>query len=254
MDKKMIALVTAAIMVAFVLGIIVAPSRSGTTTPAATTSDGSTAVTIVAIHDGSNRLYRIDAEYPQFKGASDAFNRSIAKYVTDGIAEFKANAEENWKARQDTMPAGQPKEEFPTTPFTYSATWGQKQINGRYYSIIVRIDSYEGGANGRQELQTFNYDVTKKKKITLGDLFPNDAMYLGKLAKYAYDRLSEDLASASGGHVEFDMLSQGTAPIRDNFENFMFNDDVIDLYFPKYQVAPGVFGEQHVIVPRKGAW
>lgn len=254
MDKKIIIAMGGIFIGAFALGMVVAPQGMVAPVQSPAVDTGMISATIDATHEDVDRFYRIDVEYPQFDRGLDVLNGEIASYVNDSLAEFKTIAKENWKTRQDTMPAGQTKGEYPETPFTFFVTWMPKQINGRYISIIVRVDSYEGGAHGRQELRTFNYDVMNKKTIELADLFPGDRGYLGKVAKFAYDRLIEDLTIASEGHVDLSMIAEGTAPTGNNFKNFTFNEYAIELHFPKYQVAPGVFGEQRVMMPRKGAW
>lgn len=250
-NKKMAIGMVVIGMAAFVLGMVVAPRKSGA--PIKAGNVNTDVVRIVAARDTANPLYAITMEYPQFDEASDAFNGEISAWANGSMDDFKKNAADNWKAEQDTAPAGQPKETYPASPFTFAITWESKQINTRAISIIVRLDSFEGGAHGRQELKTFNYDVVHGRDISLADLFPGNASYLGMVARYAHDRLMEDLASSNdGGDALANMISDGTAPTEENFTNFMFNDDVIDIYFPKYQVAPGVYGEQHVLMPRKG--
>lgn len=252
MNKKMVIGMAAIGVLSFVLGMIVAPRDLGA--PVALKKQDTNSLRIVAVHDNTSPMYTIAMEYPQFDMASSDFNGEIVKWANTSLADFKKNSVDNWKGRQDTIPAGQPKEKYPSSPFTFSITWEPKQINANFISIIVRMDSYDGGANGRQELKTFNYDVVGKKEMTLADLFPGNVGYLGKVSKYAHDRLTEDptLSGDGGGDIVANMISDGTAPTSENFSNFMFNDDVIDLYFPKYQVAPGVYGEQHVIMPRRG--
>lgn len=239
-------------VVTFVLGMIVSPKGVGA--PAEIADKKTNSVHIVSVRDKTNPLYVITMEYPQFDMANDTFNAKIAEWVNSELSDFKKNSADNWKGRQDTTPPGQSKEAYPSTPFTFAITWEPEQINPNFISVIIRMDSYEGGANGRQELKTFNYDVTGKRDMTLADLFPGDRGYLGKVSKYAHDRLTEDptLSADGGGDIVANMISDGTAPTVENFGNFVFNDDVIDIYFPKYQVAPGVYGEQHVLMPRKG--
>lgn len=252
MNKKMVMVAVATGVVAFVLGMVVSPK--GSNVPAEAPAKKTNSVRIVSVRDNTNPLYTIAMEYPQFDMASDAFNGEIADWVNSELSDFKKNSADNWKGRQDTTPPGQKKEAYPSSPFTFAITWEAKQINENFISVIVRMDSYEGGAHGRQELKTFNYDVAGEKDVTLADLFPGNAGYLGKVSTYARERLIEDptLSADGGGDIVANMISEGTAPTAENFSNFMFNDDVIDIYFPKYQVAPGVYGEQHVIMARRG--
>ena len=206
-------------------------------------------LTIVSLNE-TTKLYSIRGEYPQFTSAARSLSATIANDINTRIAEFKKNATENWKARQDTTPAGQPKEENPTTPFDFIVTWEPKQLNTRTISLIVRIYSYEGGAHGNSELKTYNYDIQTGNPVSLASLFPDDPNYLSTVSKTAYNQLLQDLTTASNGNVEMDMLRDGTRPTPDNFTYFTFDDNTIDLYFQKYQVAPGVFGEQKVTLSR----
>jgi hypothetical protein len=43
---------------------------------------------------------------------------------------------------------------------------------------------------------------------------------------------------------------EGTAPTAENYQNFTFTENILTIYFPKYSVAAGAFGELHVDIPR----
>lgn len=207
-------------------------------------------MSVVSVKDSSNKLYTTDAEYPQFADASASFNAEIADFVNGNIAEFKKVSAENWQARQDTLPPGEPKQEFPDRPFYFDSNWEPEQLNGNEISFIVRFAAYVGGANENQNLKAFNYYMANRREVSLVDIFPNVPDYLQKVSGIVRSSLSAQLDAASNGHVQVDMLNQGTEPTLDNFSNFVFNDTVVTFYFPKYQVAPGVFGEQYVPVLR----
>ncbi len=82
--------------------------------------------------------------------------------------------------------------------------------------------------------------------MTLADLFLGVPDYLKKIANFAKQSLVGSL-----GQDDVEMIEAGTKPTNENFKNFVFNDDMVLLYFEKYQVAPGVAGEQKVFVPRE---
>jgi hypothetical protein len=213
------------------------------------TDSGSLQISIISMKDSSNRLYAINVEYPQFANAPTSFNAEIADFVNDNIAEFKKISAENWQARQDTAPLGEPKQEFPDQPFYFTLSWEPEQLNQNYVSFVVRFYEYIGGANENQNLKAFNYDLKSGREVSLADLFPSVPDYLDKISDLVRSSLSSQLDAVSGGHVQTDILNQGTEPTLDNFSNFVFNDGVVTFYFPKYQVAPGVFGEQYVSIP-----
>ena len=207
-------------------------------------------LSIVSIRDtSSSQAYRITGEYPQFRNVSSSFNAAIANYVTSNLAQFKTDSVANLQARIATMPSGT-KNTLPAQAFTFASSWTPEQINDQYISIVVRLDYFNGGANGAQLLKTFNYNVTTGTVMTLADVFPNVPTYLQQISQLAVQELTNSENDASGGYAATDMIRQGAAPTADNYANFIFNDDVVTIYFPKYQVAPGSFGEQQVSIVR----
>lgn len=199
----------------------------------------------------TNRMYEVRMEYPQFSEASNEFNGKIRDFAEGRLQEFKANIEGNWKARQDTLPEGVPREEFPEIPFVFFVSWDSEQLNAEYASLVIRVDAFEGGANMRQDLRTFNYSFKEAREVALSELFPEEGEnYLQKISKYARSSLVSDLNYTYEGGVPTEMIETGTMPDLENFKNFTFNDGSVIFYFPKYQVAPGAAGEQKVIMPR----
>lgn len=216
----------------------------------ATAPEGGAIVSVVSVRDtASSQIWRATGEYPQFGNVSSSFNGAIAEFVNSNLAQFKQSSEENWQARLNTMPSGA-KNTLPAQSFYFVSRWEPEQINNKYISVIVRINYFNGGANETQLLKTFDYDMAGGKAMALADLFPNVPTYLQQIAQLAQQELQSSLDTVSNGHVAKDMLQAGTAPTADNYSNFTFNDDVVDLYFAKYQVAPGVFGEQKVGIVR----
>ena len=205
---------------------------------------------VISIRDtSSSQIYAVTGEYPQFGNVTPDFNVAIASYVDANLSQFKTSAVQNWQARLATMPTGTVNT-LPAQSFTFDTSWTPDQINSRYISIIVRLEYFDGGANETQLLQTFNYDVAAKKMMTLANLFPNVPGYLSKIATIAIQQLTSSENNNSNGNAVTDMIQQGAAPMATNYSNFTFNDDVVNIYFPKYQVAPGSFGEQEVGIVR----
>ena len=258
MSKKISIGIIVAVIIAFILGGRFFPwgdygtlfSRQGAPANLVSAPQGTLSMYVVASKDTSNPLYKTSIEYPQFSG-EDLLNKSISDVVNGKIKEFKSNSEENWKARQDTTPAGEPVPSIPSSaPFYFSQTWQPKQLNRQYASFIIRCNSFIGGANEVQDIMAFNYDFEAKKIISLPDIFPGVSNYLGQISTLAREQLSNSLNATGDTHFPTDMLGSGTAPTLENFQNFVFDDDIVEFYFPKYQVAPGVYGEQHVAMPR----
>jgi hypothetical protein len=210
-------------------------------------------VSVISIRDtSSSQIYRVTGEYPQLGNVSSSFNAAIANYVNSNLAQFQKDSDANWQARIDTMPSGT-KNTLPAQSFAFSSAWTPEQINDRYISIIVRLEYFNGGANETQLLKTFNYDVTAGKIMTLADLFPNVPTFLKQISSLSIDQLTSSLQQSGGASLNSfakNMLQSGAVPTTDNYANFTFNDDVVTIYFPKYQVAPGSFGEQQVGIVR----
>lgn len=203
-------------------------------------------LSIESIKETSSTTPSVSIEYPQFTGL-DKFNKTIRDAVLGRLANFRKEASENSAARLATA---DPKANIPDNAYSFITTWQIGQINNHYISFIIRFDSFVGGANDIQEVQTFNYDLIGQKIINLGDLFQNDSKYLATLSTQIRAQLTNTLKSEANGDIETDMLNSGTEPLAENFQNFTFNDYSITFYFPKYAVAPGSFGEQQVVIPK----
>jgi hypothetical protein len=130
-----------------------------------------------------------------------------------------------------------------------TTTWQPYQLNSQYVSLIVRNSAFEGGANSSQTLATYNFDLQNQKSLTLADVLPAEDDLLEKVSAIARQQLADSLA-VDGGRVDTQMLDDGTQPTADNFANFTFDHTNVTIFFPKYQVAAGVYGEQQVIIPR----
>lgn len=196
----------------------------------------------------TGKKYTVSGEYPLFSNDVVPLNDTIKKTVNDSVTEFIKTASTNWDER---IANAQSEAEKPKDPFQYFISWTPDQINAKYVSVVLRSQAYVGGANMVDTIFTFNYDVVKKTFITLGDLFPNEKDPLTLISSYAKDDLTSQYSSdIAKGEFPKDMILDGTKPTEENFSHFTFTDTFVTFYFPKYQVAPGVYGEQKVLVPR----
>lgn len=244
-------------VLAFVGFYVMAPKQAGAPannedvnvpTDTAETGTSSVETTIVSIKESSPDAPTIDIEYPQFPDLSRNLNAAIAASVSMRLSDFGEIVEENEKARKATSLSDEAAS--PLSAYSFSTSWTSAQTNDRYVSIVIRYDSYAGGANENQELETFNYDVAADKFVAPCDLFSGRPDCLTKIASIARADLLRKLEQVSGGDVITAMLDAGTVSVPENYTNFTFTDTEITFYFPKYSVAPGSFGEQRVIIPR----
>ncbi len=207
-------------------------------------------LTIVNVNEAEGRLYEIKVSYPSFPSLPESFDSLIRSFVEANIETFKVAARDSMEARIATLPEAE-REKFVSEPFYLLVSWTPAQISDNYVSFVVRVYAYEGGANGREELATFNYDVKKRKEVTLRDLFPEEGDgYLEKVSKASRESLLGVLGFGGESEFALGMLEEGTKPTEENFRHFTFTDDAVIIYFEKYRVAPGSFGEQRVAIPR----
>ncbi|MDE2037817.1 MAG: DUF3298 domain-containing protein [Patescibacteria group bacterium] len=206
-----------------------------------------TPLDIVSMKEDASTSPSVSVEYPQFPSLPRALNDAIASATLSRLASFRTASAETEIAREAT---GGPSAALSPSDYSFIASWQPAQIGGRYVSFIERYDSYTGGANENQEVQTFAYDASAKRSLSLGDLFPGVPDYLAQISALSRQQLTGSLDQASAGYAPVSMIEAGTAPDPANFRYFTFTDDVVTIYFPKYAVAPGSFGEQHVTISR----
>ena len=208
-------------------------------------------VNIQSIRESDSFFY-VQAEYPQFKTGGPDFNQEIAALISGKVDGFKKESLDNWKARLDTLPAGKPVPQNPEEPFTFIAWWQSAQLNNRYLSLAIKIYYFSGGAHGNEEIHAFNYDMLQKKKIHINDFFDSPQEALKKISNISAQDIMGQLQS--GGWREDDnlkeMVTQGTAPIVENFQNYNFDSHSLIIYFQRYQVAPGAAGSLTVRISR----
>ncbi len=199
-------------------------------------------ISIVTFKQDSTSTPSISYEYPQFPSLPTDLNEAISSSTLSRVAEFKGDVTDNYAARNAT--AIKAEAGIPLNVYSFISSWQPAQINSRFISLIIRYDSYTGGANGNQDLQTFNYDVANNRMVTLADLFTDMPDYLAYISTTTREQLRRSEAEASPGYVPGQMFLDGTGPTLGNFTNFTFTDNIVTFYFPKYGVAPGSFGEQ----------
>lgn len=202
-------------------------------------------VVIENINEQASTSPQVIAEYPQFPTLPTAFNLAVKKSVTDRLASFRQESAEAYHARKTTAPVDQ---YITPSDFNFIAKWEPAQVNPEYVSFIIRFDSYTGGANENQELQTFNYDVRTGRMMTVADLASSTA-YLDFLSQESRRQLTAHFEDLAGPNAPADQILASTTPEAGNFQNFTFTDYLLNIYFPKYSVAPGAFGEQKVVIP-----
>lgn len=246
--KKIITALAVAVLVGLVGYAVfsrVGSKLSVVNTPGGTTTSTQASAALpleVATIASSTDLYLIHVEYPRFTEAP-LLTQQIDQYVKDSVADFTKTVAENDRARKATAEPGAPAATF---QYNLDISWEPAQLNRTFISFIMRQSAFEGGANSRQELRSFNWDFAKQQEVTLSTLFNGDPGYLQNISTYVRQVLKGNL----GENTNDQFLADGTKPSLQSFQWFTFTDDAVTVFFPKYQVAPGVAGEQRVMIPR----
>ncbi len=209
-------------------------------------SDSNTISLTVHTLQEKEGAYDVSISYPQFSGVKRSFNKDIKRTIETALAEFKKSAGETEEIRKTPAGKGMPEYEY-----TFLATWTPSELSPERISFVLHTAYFTGGAHGGQDMYTFNYDLDKKRSITLDDIFGSVPNYLSRISEFALNDLRTELRSAMGdGKPDETMLISGTVPTADNFKHFTLgSDETITFYFPQYQVAPYAAGEQSVTMP-----
>lgn len=202
-------------------------------------------------------LFGVGGSYPQFSQADASFNKKIADTVTAGVSDFKTSVNADYQARLATGGDVFQKEFAEGGMYTYEIKTDIVQSNDWAISTVIHISGFSGGAHSFQNVITFNYAVKKQKEMSVTDFSAS----LADLSEFVRTSLEEKFKKDGtfDGNVRL-MLQEGTDPKKpENFQNFTFitegnvedgsAEDTVTFYFPPYQVAPYVYGEQIVVAP-----
>ena len=193
----------------------------------------------------------ISGTYPQFEQAPISFNNEIRDVVKNAIEEHKKLSEENWKAMHetDTSTRSTPAEQ---DLFPFSVSFEAPLSTKDDISVALFISQYSGGAHGSSSIRTFTYNIPQKRNVSLSDVFKGYPEYLKKLSIESRKQLTERFSDiGDGSETTLDFLEEGTEPKDELFSLFTLSPqkDMLTIYFGLYQVAPYVYGEQHIVVP-----
>lgn len=189
----------------------------------------------------------IKASYPQIiskaslSSAEEQFNQLIQDRINNEINEFKKYVKEDLDHMQSL-----PKE---VQKNYLSIDYDIDVIHPNQQTIVMVRLNIEGMQAGRAHPyhthRVFNYNLTKNKLLSLGDLFKPKTDYLKMIAEYSRKQLLEK--STDQSIVE--MIKQGTQVNAKNFQNWNIQNDTLLITFDEYQVAPYVNGPQEVEIP-----
>lgn len=117
----------------------------------------------------------------------------------------------------------------------------------RYRTILIGESTYFGGAHPMYGIYTESYDVRKKKRVRLDDIFNPEHNYLAHLSKLLEENLVASLYESEDPDRYTDWIKDGLDPKnKSNFDTFTLYEDGIIFHFQPYQVAPYAAGAPEV--------
>lgn len=187
----------------------------------------------VAVYTGSSSTlngpgaHRYSVEYPQLEGDVGKVRRIDATIQSTIQRDMTAFMEAS------RGPAGTGLSELDCKSRT---------VRAGVRLAVLRVDCAEhhpGVANTSSH--TFNCDLRSGRVLALQDLFTQGSQYLNVLSEAAGQQLRSQLPPDDQRAV-----ADVTAPIVDNFKNFLLQEDALVIFFAKLRAPPGAAGPPEV--------
>lgn len=217
-------------------------TQVSTPTPVITPSNQppvSTQVTLASIsfkEDGSSPRYTITVQRPRLAGSEDErvikFNERVNELIQGEINYFR----ENILAHMSTSPV--------SSGSFFDVGYNLVYQRGDLWSFKFNFNGYaDGAAHPFHYSRTLNYDLEQGRKLSLSDLFTEEAGYLKAISSYCIAELSRRDIGFFGG------FERGAEPTSENYRNWNIANEGLLITFDEYQVAPYAAGAQTVTVP-----
>jgi Protein of unknown function (DUF3298)/Deacetylase PdaC len=190
------------------------------------------------------KLYEVEAEYPQIEGDArfDGFNREARMLIQKDIAGFKSSEMPQADDGTGDLPAE-------TQTSTLNAGYDFRYATNDLISLEFGEGTYSrGAAHGNFLTQVLNYDVRNGKKLALADLFIPKSKYLGTISAYCIKELKER-AKKEDSMIFEDSLETGAGPNADNYRAWAVTKKGLWITFDPYQVAAYAAGSQYILIP-----
>ena len=180
--------------------------------------------TITIKHDGGPNM--LDIAYPQ----------TGVKAIDEDLA-----------ARVKTLRklyAHDPKDTF-TKQYSLDIGYDVVRNDEQMFVVVFGIDTYTGGAHPNHDVETFDYLLPDGALVYLPEIVGHDGIaHVSDLAIADLERQNEESQFS-----DTEWIARGAGPSEANFAAFAWLPDRLHLYFPPYQVAAYVAGQQDVDIP-----
>jgi len=189
-------------------------------------------------------FYDIQARYPVEtllrtsvgQELDTAATDSMRGFVENTIQRFKESGEFETLTPRDIEIRGLDERMY-VLSISYTMSLSPKTVS---YIFTMYEDTL--GAHGNTYFRTFTFDLATGEPLSLSDLFIPSANYLERISEVTRKDLPVILSLKAGAPADKDMITSGTIPESDSFQNFAIDGDTLQIMFPPYQVAAYVFG------------
>jgi len=193
--------------------------------------------------------YYITADYPQadfgpealmgVRGISDDINNGIDTIVNNIISGFKNSVSE--MTNHTAMNGLGSSLEIKGDASVIAGTIFSAQI--KEFSAVI------GMAHPNTIITSYNYCITSGGLLTdISGLFLHQSDYLKYISDYC--KMDLKMNAERNGYTNInEMIETGASPDVKNFSVWNLSDDMLNITFNAYQVAPYVFGIQSVSIP-----
>ena len=194
------------------------------------------------------QYYDADLQYPSATPLTNSPNASananavqiLKDFTQKTLATFKKDSQFDTITPADAQIQGLNQNTKYALSDSYTPYAGLHTIS---YEFGVYEDTL--GAHPNTNYHTFTFNTQTGKSLELSDLFVSGSSYLNTLSTLSRTSLAKQL----GSDGDSSMISDGTKPSLENFQNFVIDGNDFVIIFPQYQVAAYAFGPQEVRIP-----
>ena len=178
-----------------------------------------------------NKKVDISIAYPQTGNAK--IDAVIRKYATDSFKWFAAS---------------NPEDDGNTNAYTLETSYSVERNDGKVFAVLFTEYTDMGGAHPNSDYHTLDFLLPDGAQVFLPEIV-DGPRGLKRVSDLVTAKLIKTIASGTEPMSDPDTIKMGTAPLADNFKDFVLLPDKLHIFFPPYQVAAYAAGPQEVTIP-----
>lgn len=158
-------------------------------------------------------------------------NRNIGRYIGSLLEEFVEYGETPIQ---------------PNFSYALNSTYEKEEYH-EYLSFVIFSSFDIGGAHPDHRIYTVTYNTKRNCLVDIDDLIRKNPDLLNILSLESRKLLKKQEYFQKDYDQE--MFLMGTEKTPENFHYFVFSENGLVIYFPRYQIAPYYAGEFQVVIP-----